>query len=63
MSNASEDYTLEAAKDEVGILRRVTDEVLEAIHAAENEVVLAIWIRQETLDVTHDGDRGLGPDS
>ena len=34
MSNSSEDYTLEAAKDEVGILRRVTDEVVEAIQEA-----------------------------
>jgi len=40
MSDSSDDYTLEDAQDEVGILRRVTDDVVEAIQNAESEDVL-----------------------
>nr|WP_257301115.1 AAA family ATPase [Haloarchaeobius sp. FL176] len=60
MSDSSDDYTLEDAKDEVGILRRVTDDVVEAIQSAENEKVLEFLIEEEKLDVIHDGERGLG---
>lgn len=60
MSDSSDDYTLEDAKDEVGILRRVTDDVVEAIQNAENEDVLEFLIEDEKLDVIHDGERGLG---
>jgi len=60
MSDSSDDYTLEDAKDEVGILRRVTDDVVEAIRNAENEDVLEFLIEDEKLDVVHDGKRGLG---
>jgi len=60
MSDSSDDYTLEDAKDEVGILRRVTDDVVEAIRNAESEDVLEFLIEDEKLDVVHDGERGLG---
>ena len=60
MSDSSDDYTLEDAQDEVGILRRVTDDVVEAIRNAESEDVLEFLIEDEKLDVVHDGERGLG---
>lgn len=52
--------TLEEAQDEIEILRRVANEVVEVIQDAENEDVLQFLIKQEKLDVIHDGERGLG---
>jgi 5-methylcytosine-specific restriction protein B len=60
MTDTLDDYTLEDARGEVGILRRVTDDVVEAIQNAENEGVLEFLIEDEKLDVIHDGERGLG---
>jgi 5-methylcytosine-specific restriction protein B len=61
MSNSSNsNYTLEEANEEIGILRRVTDDVVEAIQTAENEELLEFLIEDEKLDVVHDGKRGLG---
>jgi 5-methylcytosine-specific restriction protein B len=61
MSDSSdESYTLEDAKDEVGILRRVTNDVVDAIDNAAEEEVLEFLIENEKLDVIHDGKRGLG---
>jgi len=47
MSDSSDDYTLEDAQDEVGILRRVTDDVVEANQNAESEDVLEFLIEDE----------------
>ena len=61
MSDSSDDsYTLEDAKNEIGILRRVTDDVVAAIENAGSEELLEYLIEDEELDVTHDGERGLG---
>lgn len=61
MSVSSDDeYTLEQAHDDIGILRRVTDETVTAIQNAASEDVLEYLIETETLDVIHDGERGLG---
>ncbi len=61
MSNSSDDaYTLEDAKEEIDILRRVEDEVVEAIRNAGSEDVLQYLIEDQELDRAHDGKRGLG---
>ena len=60
MNDPSDDYALEDAKDKVEILRRVTNDVVEAVQNAENEDVLEFLIEDEKLDVIHDGKRGLG---
>jgi 5-methylcytosine-specific restriction protein B len=60
MSKSENGYTLEDAQDEIEILSRVADEVVEAIRAAENEEVLEYLIRKQELDTVHDGERGLG---
>ncbi|MFC7165363.1 AAA family ATPase [Halospeciosus flavus] len=61
MSDSSDEgYTLEQAKDDIGILRRVEEETVEAIENTEEEEVLKYLIEDEQLDVRHDGERGLG---
>jgi 5-methylcytosine-specific restriction protein B len=61
MSDSSGDeYTREQAENDIGILRRVEDETVTAIESAANEDVLKYLIETEALDVTHDGERGLG---
>jgi 5-methylcytosine-specific restriction protein B len=55
-----DDYTLEDAEDEVGILRRVAEDVVEAVHNAENDGILEYLIENEKLEIIHDGKRGLG---
>jgi 5-methylcytosine-specific restriction protein B len=61
MSDSSDDdYTLETAKEDIDILRRVEHEAVEAIRNAENEAVIEFLIEDEALDITHDGERGLG---
>ncbi len=61
MGNSSDDtYTLEEAKEEIDILRRVEDDVVEAIENAANEDVLLYLIEDQELDKAHDGKRGLG---
>ncbi len=61
MSNSSDDkYTVEDAKEEIDILQRVEEDVVEAIKNAENEEVLRYLIEEKKLDTEHDGERGLG---
>nr|WP_245779546.1 AAA family ATPase [Halostagnicola kamekurae] len=61
MSDSSDDdYTLEQAKEDIDILRRVEDETVEAIENANEEAVIEFLIEDEGLDITHDGERGLG---
>ncbi|MEZ3165027.1 AAA family ATPase [Halorubrum sp. RMP-47] len=61
MGNSSDEpYTLEDAKDEIGILRRVEDDVVERIENAASEEVLQYLIEEQELDIAHDGKRGLG---
>ncbi|AUX08308.1 5-methylcytosine-specific restriction enzyme B [Halalkaliarchaeum desulfuricum] len=61
MGNSSDDtYTLEDAEDEINILRRVEDDVVEAIENAATEEVLQYLIAEQELDIAHDGKRGLG---
>lgn len=61
MGNSSDDtYTLEDAKDEIDILRRVDDEVVNAIVNAASDDVLQYLIEEQQLDIVHDGERGLG---
>ncbi|KOX91299.1 ATPase [Haloarcula rubripromontorii] len=61
MATTSNDtYSLDDAKEEIDILRRVEDEVVNAIENAESEDVLEYLIEKEKLDTRHDGQRGLG---
>ena len=61
MGNSSDDvYTLEDAEEEIDILRRVEDDVVEAIENAASEEVLQYLIEEQELDIAHDGKRGLG---
>jgi 5-methylcytosine-specific restriction protein B len=61
MSSSTDDsYTVEDAKDDIDILKLVSDKVVSAIENAESEDVLEYLIKDEGLDITHDGERGLG---
>lgn len=61
MSDSSDgEYTLEQAKNDIDILRRVEGETVDAIKNAEEEAVVEYLIRDEQLDTVHDGQRGLG---
>ena len=60
MNDSPDDYTLEEAKDEIDILRRVEEDVVTAIEDAASEDVIEYLIEEEELDIVHDGERGLG---
>jgi 5-methylcytosine-specific restriction protein B len=61
MSSSTDDpYTVEDAKDDIDVLRLVSDRVVSAVENAESEDVLEYLIENEGLDITHDGERGLG---
>lgn len=53
-------YTLEDAKDDIEILHRVPDEAVGAVRDAKDEDVLKYLINDEKLDMSHDGERGIG---
>jgi 5-methylcytosine-specific restriction protein B len=60
MSNSSGEYTVEDAKESLDVLRAVPDQVVEAVEEAENEQVLEFLIREQQLDIHHEGDQGIG---
>lgn len=61
MATTSDDtYSLDDAEEEIDILQRVKSDVVDAIERAENEQVLQFLIEDKELDITHDGERGLG---
>jgi 5-methylcytosine-specific restriction protein B len=60
MSNSSGDYTVDDAKENLDVLRAVPDQVVEAIEGAANERVLEFLIREQKLDIHHEGDQGVG---
>jgi 5-methylcytosine-specific restriction protein B len=61
MATISDDtYSLDDAKEEIDILQRVEDDVVDAIQNAESEDVLRYLIEKQKLDNVHDGKRGLG---
>ncbi|GGK83195.1 AAA family ATPase [Haloarcula sebkhae] len=60
VSTSDDAYSLADAKEEIDILRRVEDDVVDVIKNAENEDVLEYLIEEEKLDTRHDGQRGLG---
>lgn len=61
MSSSTDDpYTVEDAKDDIDVLRLVSDRVVSAVENAESEDVLEYLIKDEGIDITHDGERGLG---
>jgi len=62
MANSSgDDYTREDAEESLDILRAVQDKVVEAIEQAASDDVLHFLIREQKLDVHHEGDQGVGP--
>lgn len=56
----SSSFSLSQAHDEIDVLRRNESESINAIENAADEDVLKYLIKEETLDITHDGERGLG---
>jgi 5-methylcytosine-specific restriction protein B len=60
VNSSDESYTVEDAKNEIEILQRVPEDVVEGIRTAEDEKVLEYLIETEELDKIHDGERGLG---
>lgn len=61
MSSSSEDtYSLEDVKGNLNVLRAVDDKVVEAIEGAESPQVLEYLIREQQLDLHHEGDQGVG---
>jgi 5-methylcytosine-specific restriction protein B len=61
MSNSAGDYTVEDAKENLEVLRAVPDQVVEAIEEAAGGDVLEFLIREQKLDIHHEGDQGVGP--
>lgn len=60
MSKSDNGYTLQEAEDEIEILYRVSEDVVEAIEQAESQAVIEFLIEKHKLDRVHDGERGLG---
>ncbi|WP_336330894.1 AAA family ATPase [Haloarcula sp. CGMCC 1.2071] len=60
VTTSDDTYSVDDAKEEIDILRRVEDDVVDAINHAKNEEVLKYLIEKEKLDTRHDGQRGLG---
>lgn len=61
MNSSAGDYTVEDARENLDVLRAVPDQVVEAIREAEDESVLEFLIREQNLDIHHEGDQGVGP--
>jgi 5-methylcytosine-specific restriction protein B len=61
MSSSSGDtYSLEDVQGDLDVLRAVDDKVVEAIEGAESADVLDYLIREQQLDLHHEGDQGVG---
>ncbi|SDG40853.1 AAA family ATPase [Halorientalis regularis] len=61
MSASSDNsYSLKKAKDNLDVLRAVEDKVVEAIDQAASTDVLEYLIREQQLDLHHEGDQGVG---
>ena len=56
----SSSFSLSQARDEIDVLRRNESETINAIENAADEEVLQFLVADEALDITHDGERGLG---
>jgi 5-methylcytosine-specific restriction protein B len=51
---------MEEAEEDIGVLREVSGRVVSAIEDAASEDVLNYLIRDQQLDIVHDGERGIG---
>lgn len=60
MSSSVSGYTVEDAKDELDVLREVPAKVIDYIDNAASDDVLEFLIRDQQLDVHHEGERGIG---
>jgi len=60
-ANSGNGYTREQAKENLDVLRAVDDQVVEAIDDAASQDVLEFLIREQQLDIYHEGDQGVGP--
>lgn len=60
MCSSVSGYTIEDAQDELGVLREVPNKVVSAINNAEGNEVLDFLIRDQQLDIHHEGERGIG---
>lgn len=60
MNSSADDYTVADAKENLDVLRAVPDQVVDAIEKADNGDVLEFLIREQNLDIHHEGDQGVG---
>jgi len=54
------DYTREEAREDLDILREVPRRVVEGIENAASQQVIEYLITEQKLDITHDGEQGIG---
>lgn len=54
------DYTRERAENEIDVLRAAEEKAERAIKEAADEGVLYYLIRDQTIDIDHDGNQGIG---
>lgn len=55
------DYTREQAEENLNVLRTVEDQVVGAVNNAASTDLLEFLIRDQKLDIHHEGDQGVGP--
>jgi 5-methylcytosine-specific restriction protein B len=61
MGASHDDYTLDEAKENLNVLRTVDGQVVSAVESAASEDVLDFLIREQQLDIYHEGNQGVGP--
>lgn len=54
-------YTVEDAKENLQILREVSNQVVSAIEDADSTDLLEYLINEQQLDLHHEGEQGIGP--
>lgn len=58
--SSSSGYSLEDVKNDLDVLRAVDNKVVEAIEGAASQNVLEYLIREQQLDLHHEGNQGVG---
>ncbi|WP_049893904.1 AAA family ATPase [Salinarchaeum sp. Harcht-Bsk1] len=56
-----EGYSLEDVQEKLEILHEVPNRVVQAVENAANQEVLEFLVRDQKLDIHHEGERGVGP--
>lgn len=60
MNGSADNYTVADAKENLDVLQAVPNQVVDAIEEAANGDVLEFLIREQNLDLHHEGDQGVG---